>query len=137
MVTSVIAVVVSSLLIRSALSAETGWGRCPVPPAMYGFEMSKFEGLWYLQETFDPGERCATWNVTKGRESNTWKVVESKESGAFSAMGFRHADFHTGTITMMDAKNQGDLRVFWPISALGGLIPDCIRHRLRQLRWSV
>nr|QEA69218.1 lipocalin-like protein 2 [Palaemon carinicauda] len=117
---SVLRVAVTSLVIGLALSAETFWGRCPSAPEMADFDMAKFEGLWYLHETFDPGEKCMTWTITKGTEPNTWKVVEEKESGAINAVGLAHSDFNSGTITMKNPSKPSQLRIYWPISGIAG-----------------
>ncbi|XP_064087167.1 apolipoprotein D-like [Macrobrachium nipponense] len=117
---SALRVTLASLLVGLALAAETFWGRCPTAPAKNDFDMEKFEGIWYLQETFDSGEKCATWNITKGTEPNTWKVIEEKESGAINAVGLTHSDFNSGTITMKNPSKPSQLRIFWPISAIAG-----------------
>ncbi|XP_066979205.1 apolipoprotein D-like [Macrobrachium rosenbergii] len=112
--------VLLSVLVRTALTAEYVWGRCPTPTAMEDFDMAKFIGRWYVIEAFDKGEKCMTWTVSQKDSPDSWQIVEEKENGIFSAVGLAHATFNTGTLTQPDKKNPANLRSFWPMSGIAG-----------------
>ncbi|XP_066979200.1 apolipoprotein D-like [Macrobrachium rosenbergii] len=109
-----------SLMAGSVLSAEYFWGRCPSVPPMNEFDMKKFEGLWYVVEAFDNGERCMSLNITRSDSPDTWSIVEEKENGLFNALRLPHSTFNTGKISVPDKNNSAAMAVIWRLSGIAG-----------------
>ncbi|XP_071521724.1 apolipoprotein D-like [Panulirus ornatus] len=93
-------------------------GSCPSVPPMEDFDMEKFEGLWYMRESFDNNEKCVRWDISKGTENGTWHLKEAKGSGALSAIGISDNDLTTATLRP-DPENPAKMRVKWPLNFAG------------------
>ncbi|KAK7068003.1 hypothetical protein SK128_017503 [Halocaridina rubra] len=114
---SVLVCVVMSLLTGSALGHESFFGRCPSSPEMDNFDMEKFEGVWYLLESFDNYLKCVVWNITKGDSLGSWKLLETKESGVWNTFGITP---NPASVSQPDPTNHpARLRITWPASLAG------------------
>ncbi|KAK3878039.1 hypothetical protein Pcinc_017299 [Petrolisthes cinctipes] len=110
--------VVVVVMVGSGSCHELFLGDCPVVPALQDFDMERFEGLWYMVESFDHGEYCVTWNITKGAEKGTWYLLESETTGAEATVGLSNGDLTTATLTPRPG-NEARMTVNWPLNIAG------------------
>ncbi|ROT83408.1 apolipoprotein D [Penaeus vannamei] len=101
-----------------SLGHEILWGSCPSVKPVADFDMERFSGLWYVIEKFDNDERCVTWNISKGSDSNTWVLLERKATGFLSTVGLDQDDLHTATITL-DPGRPGVMSISWRLNIVG------------------
>lgn len=102
----------------AARAHELFLGTCPKPAPMKDFDMEKFEGLWYVVETFDDREECLTWTITRGPENGTWHLREAETKGVLSTVGLSNTGATTATLRP-SSDNPAKMRVRWPLNLAG------------------
>lgn len=75
----------------------------------------QFSGLWYMVESFDHGEHCVTWNITKGGQEGSWYLLESETTGAEATIGISNTVLTTATLTPA-VGSEARMTVKWPLS---------------------
>ncbi|XP_069943205.1 apolipoprotein D-like [Cherax quadricarinatus] len=93
-------------------------GKCPVVTPVTDFNMTKFEGLWYVLESFDDREACVTWNISQGHKNGTWHMKEVKGSGVLNTLGIYNTEATTATLKP-NPDNPAKMKISWPLN-IGG-----------------
>jgi len=93
-------------------AVESVLGGCPTVTPMQDFNMTAFEGTWYVQEMFDRRVHCMKWEISP-MPDNVWELVETKESGL--------SKIYNGKI-YPDPNGTGELTVSWAAN-VGGKYP--------------
>ncbi|XP_050710445.1 uncharacterized protein LOC126995184 [Eriocheir sinensis] len=116
--TKMVMMVVVVVLMQAAHGFKLKSGSCPAVTPMEVLDMEKFQGLWYMMESFDGREQCVTWNITHGDTNGTWYIQETKGSGVLSLTGITGTSLTTATLKQ-GSDGSGNLRVNWPLNLAG------------------
>ncbi|XP_042208619.1 uncharacterized protein LOC121856916 isoform X2 [Homarus americanus] len=114
----VMLLLVVGCLFTLAHAHEAFFGSCPKVTPLPDFDMERFEGLWYVTESFDEREKCRTWNITKGVVNGTWYLREAKGAGVLSNVGLSDSKLTTATL-WPDPNTPAKMVVQWPLNIAG------------------
>ncbi|XP_018009192.2 apolipoprotein D-like [Hyalella azteca] len=92
-----------AVLAPGAQASVSVRGSCPAVAAVSDFNMTRFEGLWYVIEVFDKGVACMEWKIAP-MEADVWHIKETKQSG--------YVGEYNGKLTRND-NSSGSLTVNW------------------------
>ncbi|KAI4493147.1 hypothetical protein M0802_009564 [Mischocyttarus mexicanus] len=94
-------------------------GSCPLVEPMYGFQMNRFLGIWYVIQKTSTASKCITYNYTRGEEPGEYLITQDSDHPVLGLTPLKHEYHYTGELSIPEPSIPARMQVRFPLSVAG------------------